>query len=269
MRIAILGLGSMGQRHLANLRLIAPVVEVVVFDTDADRLSHAPGAPDIATSADAAILAADGVMVCTPQAQHLGALLYCAESNKPLFIEKPLVALPHTRNAARYIDRPFSARSSVGFCYASHPVMHDIRVSATRDRVLEIEAWDELIHRYGPTVLETMTSHAVDMALRTFGPVRRIISQCDGVAVEATLYHTNDARTEIFQRMDVGPRHSRVGDRMLYPDDDMYCKELADWLDLIETGSRNPALATLEDGMAVNRVLIEIERAGVQRGSYA
>lgn len=261
MRIAIIGLGSMGRRHLTNLLSVAPMVEVVLYDKNPETYQSLTGVIQ-AWSAFSAIDVSDAVMICTPHEAHLDTLAFCAEMNKPVFVEKPLVGLDHTRSAARLIDSPFADRSAVGFCYPFHPVMPDVLADAESLRALDIEAWDDLHGRYGDTILETMTSHAVSIAIRAFGPVRRVIANTDGRRVEAELYHVTDARTDIFQRMDLGPRHSRVGDRLLYPDDGMYVDELSCWLDVLAGGRRDPRLATLAEGLAVNNVLREIRKRG-------
>ena len=68
MKIAILGLGSIGRRHLGNFR-VAGVETLTAYDAAAaQREAAAKDFPfaTIATSAEAALEGADGAVICTP-----------------------------------------------------------------------------------------------------------------------------------------------------------------------------------------------------------
>jgi len=89
MRALVLGCGSIGRRHALNLRELG--VDVVVFDTDADRsaaVSLDVGAAVM--SRDEAV--ADLVVVATPTAHHVEDLEWALERGAHVFVEKPLGA---------------------------------------------------------------------------------------------------------------------------------------------------------------------------------
>ena len=93
MRFAIIGTGSIGQRHLKNLRALGH--ETVVFDTDRRRaeeaaaISGADILPNLEAGADAKL---DGVLVCTPPVSHLPLARVVLPWGSHLFIEKPVAA---------------------------------------------------------------------------------------------------------------------------------------------------------------------------------
>ena len=92
-KIAIIGLGIMGRRLLAQI-LIHPAFEpVAVWDPSEDArakaASETPGVP-IVDSAEAAIAAADVVYLACPPAPRKAYALSAASAGKAVFLEKPL-----------------------------------------------------------------------------------------------------------------------------------------------------------------------------------
>ena len=93
MRFAVIGVGSIGQRHLRNLRALGH--EVLAFDADrhrAEEVAAATGAevlPSLDAGAEAKL---DGVLVCTPPASHLSLARRALPWGAHLFLEKPVAA---------------------------------------------------------------------------------------------------------------------------------------------------------------------------------
>jgi len=91
MRFLVIGCGSIGKRHIGNLKKIG--VEVLACDLDSKRLSEIKKEYDIKTFTDinqALKLKIDGALVCTPTYLHIPISLLCAKKGINLFIEKPL-----------------------------------------------------------------------------------------------------------------------------------------------------------------------------------
>jgi predicted dehydrogenase len=91
MRFAIVGAGSIGQRHLRNLRALGH--DVLVFDADPRRAEEAAAASgaDVLPSLDAGGEAKlEGVLVCTPPVTHLPLARVALPWGAHLFIEKPV-----------------------------------------------------------------------------------------------------------------------------------------------------------------------------------
>ncbi len=86
--VLIVGLGSIGRRHLASLRKLG------VTDVIACRSGDGPGTPDDVRSVsnfDAAFAAhPDCAIIANPTSEHLPAALACAAAGCDLFIERPV-----------------------------------------------------------------------------------------------------------------------------------------------------------------------------------
>jgi predicted dehydrogenase len=96
MKIAVLGLGSIGRRHLQNFQAVG-VEQLVAHDLSADQRQAARGQFPFATIADspeAAVAGCDGVAVCTPPDSHLALARIAVAHGAHVMIEKPLTASP-------------------------------------------------------------------------------------------------------------------------------------------------------------------------------
>lgn len=92
MKLAIIGLGSIGRRHLGNFHVVG-VDALTGYDADVAQRDAArtqfPFAA-ITPTLDAAVDGADGVVVCTPPNSHRTIAELAAQRGAHLMIEKPL-----------------------------------------------------------------------------------------------------------------------------------------------------------------------------------
>jgi predicted dehydrogenase len=91
-KLAIIGLGSIGRRHLGNFNAVG-VDTLVGYDAaPAQRTAAAAQFPFAAVvpTLEAALDGADGVVVCTPPDSHLAIARVALERGAHLMIEKPL-----------------------------------------------------------------------------------------------------------------------------------------------------------------------------------
>jgi len=88
-RILIAGLGSIGRRHLNNLRQLG-VNDVLLYRTHPGSLEEAPELPVFTELTDALAANPNAVVICNPTAYHLKVAIPAAEAGCHLFIEKPL-----------------------------------------------------------------------------------------------------------------------------------------------------------------------------------
>lgn len=258
MRVALFGCGRIGKRHLANLRALDPHGEVVVYDP-AEHPTENPYLLDGLASA-IPLDSCDAAIIATPADTHLEIMQRCNAERVPYLVEKPPVGFGQLE-AFESVVGTAPDGCAVGFNYRFHPVTQHLMAAGDRyERVYEFEAREDLVGHYGRTVVETMGSHAIDLALFLAGEIWRESLVTDGVRLRGSLEHFSGARTTIDQHMDRGPRLSRLSDRLLYPDDGMYRAQLFAWLDWLRTGTRDPRLATLTDGLAVVDVMAHIRQ---------
>jgi predicted dehydrogenase len=88
-RILIAGLGSIGRRHLGNLRQLGSD-DILLYRTKPELVKEAPEFPVFTDLGQALAAQPDVVIVSTPTAHHLEVALPAARAGCNLFIEKPL-----------------------------------------------------------------------------------------------------------------------------------------------------------------------------------
>lgn len=157
MRIAIIGGGSIGQRHAANARELGHDVEV--YDRDSRRGSDIWPVPFVA----------DAVMICTPAESHASV----AEAIKrlgyrgALFVEKPIDVVSDSLVFKTWPHRV----TMVGYNWRFHPHLTFLEyVAPTAMRCTchtDMSTWPGAA--YADPLLEC--SHEIDLAMSRLGPV--------------------------------------------------------------------------------------------------
>jgi predicted dehydrogenase len=92
MRIAVIGCGSIGNRHIRNL-LSLQLADVIAHDKDAKRLSAVArefGVPGVPSLSEILLAKPDAVVICTHTRFHVALALEAARAGCHLLIEKPL-----------------------------------------------------------------------------------------------------------------------------------------------------------------------------------
>jgi predicted dehydrogenase len=94
MKLLVVGLGSIGRRHIRNLKRIAPEVEVGVWrqhTKSADLGELAPLVSKVFFAEDEALAwGPEAALVANPASRHVAVGLALARANAHLFVEKPL-----------------------------------------------------------------------------------------------------------------------------------------------------------------------------------
>jgi len=209
-RVLVVGLGGIGQRHVRNLRaLLGGRLELSALralgrsEVITDGLEIEPGADlesrygirTVRTLAEGLSLRPEAVLVCTPSAFHLETARAAVEAGSAVFIEKPLShswdGVPELIDAVERRGVP----AAVGFQLRFHPLLRRVRellehgaigpVLAARFQVGEYLPG---FHRYedyrslyaarrelgGGVVLSQI--HELDYAGWFFGPPRRLFA---------------------------------------------------------------------------------------------
>jgi len=94
MKLLVIGCGSIGERHIRNLKNISKRNEIFVFDLDKRRqrlMEKRYGVTPIKNlSKFISKEKIDGILICVPPSFHLELAKKLLKYNSPLFIEKPL-----------------------------------------------------------------------------------------------------------------------------------------------------------------------------------
>jgi len=128
MKIMIAGLGSVGRRHLRNLRTLG-IEDVLLYRTGRstlpeEELSHLP----VETNLEAALAQRpEAVVVANPTSLHLDVAIPAADAGCHLLIEKPLSDTLERIGELSSALRRGGGRALVGFQYRFHPSLEKAR----------------------------------------------------------------------------------------------------------------------------------------------
>ena len=128
MKVAIVGLGSVGRRHLRNLAALGHTDIVLVRSGRSTLPDSELGNWEVAADLDAALRSKPGAaVIATPTALHLDAAIPLARAGCHLLIEKPvshtMAGVEDLRDAAR----KSGARVVTAFQYRHHPGLLAVR----------------------------------------------------------------------------------------------------------------------------------------------
>lgn len=128
MKFLIAGLGSIGRRHLRNLRALGQE-DIILYRTHQATLPDAE-LGDLPTFTELSLALAekpDGVIVSNPTALHLEVAITAARAGAALLIEKPvsdrLAGLGDLQSTLAQSGKP----AMVGFHFRFHPVLNQIK----------------------------------------------------------------------------------------------------------------------------------------------
>lgn len=129
LKILVVGGGSIGVRHLKNLKALG-IKELAVFDLDQKKLKEIGKKFRVQTFRDLKTALKrewSAVFVCTPPSIHIGIALMALEKKTPLFIEKPLSH--NLQNTQKLINkiRKYKIPAMVGYNLNFHPYFQRIR----------------------------------------------------------------------------------------------------------------------------------------------
>lgn len=133
LRLAVVGLGSIGRRHLRLLRALAPAADL----TACRILGQAPLDPEIAALADRVVtgleplldLAPQAAVIATPAPDHAPTGLALARAGAHLLVEKPLTAEPGPARELVAACRRAGRLLLVGYNLRYHPAIRRMRQS--------------------------------------------------------------------------------------------------------------------------------------------
>src|ERR1022692_1277640 len=152
MNVLIVGLGSIGRRHLANLRLLLPEARIVVWRTRSDSQEVPRGADCVVFSLDAALAAKPtAAIVATPAPLHVATATALAHQGIHLFIEKPLSHnLDQVDELIRLCEQKHLSLM-VGYCLRFSPSLQLLRAAVTQTRIGRVLSLRAEVGQFLPT----------------------------------------------------------------------------------------------------------------------
>lgn len=153
------GLGSIGQRHLQNLKLLRPEIEVIAYRTsfNQDVIKEGKKVPNCKISdyglieyrdLDKALKQKPDIgFVCNPSNLHLETAIKLAEYNCHLFIEKPLDISAAGLYSLENLIKKNNLITMVGYQTRFHPAVKKIKSIIDQSKVISANF---LWHTYLP-----------------------------------------------------------------------------------------------------------------------
>lgn len=132
-KVLLVGLGSIGQRHLANLKAMLPDASIAVLRTrkTADDVA---GCTVIHTLTEALSFEPEIALICNPSSDHIRVATELASAGVHLFIEKPL------SNQVDGIDHLIEAASKTGIkIMVGYNLRFSTSLNALRELVSSLE----------------------------------------------------------------------------------------------------------------------------------
>ncbi|MDY6964185.1 MAG: Gfo/Idh/MocA family oxidoreductase, partial [Pseudomonadota bacterium] len=133
MRALIIGTGSIGQRHMRNLRSVDPAIEFTLLRRNAEPLALWPDATVEVDLAAALRLTPDLAVLATPSALHFDVLQSLIAHRIPAYVEKPIVT---TADQVAVIREALAQNPGVahiaGFNLRLLPSLEDARQAVSR-----------------------------------------------------------------------------------------------------------------------------------------
>lgn len=175
MKVGIIGVGSIGKRHVSNLLMMGH--DVFGIDEKPDR--HYEDIPVVDHEDDFWCYRPDAVFVCTPPASHHLWTKKAIVHGCHVFVEKPLAM--NYLEAIDLVARASSADKILAVGYQLRFVIDGFQRWKFYDglNVVHRQSWDRWPSRYQKDVLLEF-SHEISSATYINGPARAVLAQCYG-----------------------------------------------------------------------------------------
>ncbi|WP_095211454.1 Gfo/Idh/MocA family protein [Endozoicomonas ascidiicola] len=113
-RLLIIGLGSIGNRHLTNIKASYPEVETIILSRR-DELSSYEGCRVVHDLEIAMELDVQAAFICTPSVYHLGTANKLIERGIHVFIEKPVSNTSHGLSELKQKAEEMNVKVMIGY----------------------------------------------------------------------------------------------------------------------------------------------------------
>jgi len=148
LRIAIVGYGSIGRRHVDNLLALGVRNLIVVRRATGQNPVFSPPneALVVKSQDDALTLAPDLTIVCTPTSQHVRDALLSMKAGVPVLIEKPLASTLADAQVFEQAARKSTTGAGLAYCLRAHPayrLARDELLAGRMGRIGYFKLWFE------------------------------------------------------------------------------------------------------------------------------
>ena len=196
MNFLVLGGGSIGQRHIRNLKQLGGH-QIWVLKREKDpAFEQQFGVNVIQSFKDADDIQLDGLFVCTPTSMHNQGLEWAINRDISVFMEKPLIHDQEGLKRAKNMLHGYSKTFFIGFMLRYHPLVRSIKSFLDKEHLGNVYAarfefgsylpfwhpWEDYRISYaarkelGGGVINTIT-HELDLIQYFFGTPESVICE--------------------------------------------------------------------------------------------
>ncbi len=193
-RVIVVGLGSIGNRHLENLARLGVHQRAVLRRRKGNPAFEVP--PEVRTFyrlQEALAVGFDAAIICTPTALHAETALPWIENGVPVLLEKPIESSPEQAQRLLQAEQQRRCGSWMAYCMRYHPAWRLVREKLRSGQLPPVEyfkvwyecdvttwhPWEDYHQSYvarpelGGGVLPTL-DHEVDLLLWCFGSPQEV-----------------------------------------------------------------------------------------------
>lgn len=209
-KIALFGVGKMGQNHLRILSMLKDVEIAFLYDTNAalcEQLSSQFGVPLMQGDLDLALEGCDGAIIVTPTFTHYDYINQVSDHVRNIFVEKPLTSTLQSTQEIVDLAQSKNLNIQVGFIERYNPAVITLRqiLSNNPHKIINIDyiRTNKMSNRITDVdVVIDLMIHDIDLALGFNGEVADLYAH--GVVMNgmieyarAVLIHKNGAFSNI------------------------------------------------------------------------
>ncbi len=194
LRVIVVGLGSIGHRHLENLARLGVPHRAVLRRSQGNPAFQVPPQVRLFHRVEDALSAGfDAAIVCTPTALHAETALPWIEHGVPVLLEKPIDSSPEQAQRLLHAEQKHRPGSWMAYCMRYHPAWRLVWEKLHSGQLPPVEyfkvwyegdvttwhPWEDYRQSYvarpelGGGVLPTL-DHEVDLLLWCFGKPRGV-----------------------------------------------------------------------------------------------
>ena len=262
-RIAIVGVGSIGSRHIDNLLAMGYQDLVGV---DPRPMPHEERLPVVSEFRDLEAWRPTHALICSPPWLHFHHAKYFVDQGIPTFIEKPMTVSNVEASelcATAHLNKSILA---VGYMERAHPTVQEVYSLRSSIRKLTVECfWMAQPKTYNLDVMAE-SSHALDVALWLLGPIQATWRSATQQVATVKIRHISGASSTINMSMNADQPYRKLTAELA--EGNVYTRRYGTTSEEWDTCYKaemqaflgGAPLCTGEDGLKVVEILEEVER---------
>jgi predicted dehydrogenase len=206
-RIAVVGLGSIGSKHVNTLLGMGHTDLVGV---DSQPMPHEDRLPVVEKLRELDRWGLTHALICSPPREHYVHAKWFVDQGIPTFIEKPMTMTPTEARTLCAIAHMSRSVLAVGYMERAHPVVNRFYDLRKRIKILQIECLWKGEKKTYPLDVIAESSHALDLALWMLGPAETVWRSKTAETATVRMKHAGRAFSTVAMSMVADIPHRKL-----------------------------------------------------------